>query len=53
MKAVQRMFIAWRRFLFVPTAFLQHGFNFDLRVILNFADSAWCSPRSQPAAGRI
>jgi hypothetical protein len=39
MKAVQRIFFAWRRLFFAL------GCNNDLRtVILNFADSAWRSP---------
>jgi hypothetical protein len=39
MKAVRRIFIAWRRFFFAP------GCNNDLHtVILNYADSAWRSP---------
>jgi hypothetical protein len=39
MKAVRRIYCAWRRFFFVL------GCNNDLHsVILNFADSAWRSP---------
>jgi hypothetical protein len=39
MKAVRRIFCAWRRFFFIP------GCNDVLHtVILNFADSAWRSP---------
>jgi hypothetical protein len=39
MKAVQRIFCAWRRFFFAL------GCNHDLHtVILNYADSAWRSP---------
>jgi hypothetical protein len=39
MKAVRRVFLAWRRFFFVL------GCNQHLHtVILNYADSAWRSP---------
>jgi len=38
MKAVRRIFIAWRRFFFALGCINLHT------VILNFADSAWRSP---------
>jgi hypothetical protein len=46
MEAVQRIFLAWRRFLFAL------GCNNLHTVILKYADSAWRSPisRSHPAA---